>query len=123
MKLEVYRKKTHTNQYLAFDTHHLLHQNRGVVRTLLNRLEKEVTEEDDKTIVKGFSERIAQLMKTRRISTAIPPHTTLINLLVHPKDIAEPSKGVITPEHGSCEDFIRQMGEIGDRGRRSDQRK
>ena len=37
VKVKVYRKKTHTNQYLAFDSHHLVHQKLGVPRTHLNR--------------------------------------------------------------------------------------
>ena len=44
--------------------------------------------------MKGLSERIAQVMKKRRISTAMRPHTTLRNLLVHPKDKAESKEGV-----------------------------
>ncbi len=48
VKVKVYRKKTHTNQYLAFDSHHPLHQKMGVIRTLLNRCEEIVTEEEDK---------------------------------------------------------------------------
>ena len=41
-------KKTHTNQYLAFDSHHPLHQKLGMPRTLLNRCEEIVTEEEDR---------------------------------------------------------------------------
>ena len=48
MKLEVYRKKTHTNQYLAFDSDHPLYQKMGVMRTLLNRCEKVVIEEEER---------------------------------------------------------------------------
>ena len=48
MKLLVYRKKTHTDQYLNFMSHHPLHQKVGVIRTLLNRCENLVTEEVDR---------------------------------------------------------------------------
>ncbi|XP_072030474.1 uncharacterized protein [Amphiura filiformis] len=48
VKLLVYRKKTHTDQYLSFKSQHPLHQELGVVRTLMNRKDKIVTEEDDK---------------------------------------------------------------------------
>ena len=48
VKVQVYRKKTHTNQYLAFTSHHPLHQKMGVARTLLNRCEEIVTEQIDR---------------------------------------------------------------------------
>ena len=48
VKLLVYRKPTHTDQYLAFDSHHPLHQKLGVVRTLLDRKDRVITDESDK---------------------------------------------------------------------------
>ena len=53
IKVKVYIKKTHTNQYLAFDSHHPLHQKMGVIRTLMNRCEELVTEEEDKEEERG----------------------------------------------------------------------
>ena len=44
----MYRKKTHTDQYLNFTSQHPLHQKLGVIRTLLDRKEAIVTEEADK---------------------------------------------------------------------------
>ena len=49
-KLCIYRKKTHTNQYLQFQSHHPLHQKLGVIRSLLDRKEAIVTEEEDKVV-------------------------------------------------------------------------
>jgi len=36
--------------------------------------------------VKGLIEAFSRILKTYRICTAVRPHTTLRNLLVHPKD-------------------------------------
>ena len=43
----MYRKITHTDQYLNFQSHHPLHQKLGVVRTLLDRAEAVIKNEDD----------------------------------------------------------------------------
>ena len=48
LKLLVYRKPTHTDQYLNYESHHPLHQKLGVIRTLFDRKNNIVTEEDDK---------------------------------------------------------------------------
>ena len=66
IKVKVYRKKTHTNQYLAFDSHHPLHQKMGVIRTLMNRCEETVTEEEDKeeergTIMKALEDWLPEM--------------------------------------------------------------
>ena len=48
VKSTVYRKKTHTDQYLNFASHHPKHQKLGVVRTLMHRCETITSEEGDK---------------------------------------------------------------------------
>ena len=50
VKLCIYRKKTHTDQYLQFSSHHPLHQKLGVIRTLLDRNDSIVTEEEDRKL-------------------------------------------------------------------------
>ena len=61
VKLLVYRKKTHTDQYLDFNSQHPLHQKLGVVRTLMDRKDNIVTEQDgreeeDQRIRKALAE-------------------------------------------------------------------
>ena len=41
----VYRKKTHTDHYLFFTSHHPTHQKLGVVRTLMNRKDTLITQD------------------------------------------------------------------------------
>ncbi|XP_072039314.1 uncharacterized protein [Amphiura filiformis] len=48
VKLLVYRKATHTDQYLNFRSHHPIYHKLGVVRTLLDRMDKIVTETEDR---------------------------------------------------------------------------
>ena len=57
LKLQVYCKQIHTNQYLSF---HPLHQKLGVIRTLFERCFNIVTEDEDK---KEEEEKVKSAMK------------------------------------------------------------
>ena len=47
MKISVYRKPTHTDQYLAFESHHPLLHKLSVIRTLFHCAETVVTDPAD----------------------------------------------------------------------------
>lgn len=68
IKFTVYRKPTHTNQYLHFESHHPLHQKLGVVNTLLHRCEVVVTDPKDK-------EEEKKTVKTALAKCGYPPWT------------------------------------------------
>jgi hypothetical protein len=59
VKLLVYRKATHTDQYLNFKSHHPIHQKLGVVRTLFDRMNTIVSEEEDR---KKEEEKVKQAL-------------------------------------------------------------
>ena len=100
VKLCIYRKKTHTDQYLQFSSHHPLHQKLGVIRTLLDRSESIVTEEEDRVLEElhikkalatcGYPEwTINKVKKDIRLkqSKTAPPKKK--------KDSDNPSKGLV----------------------------
>ncbi|KAI8519660.1 hypothetical protein Bbelb_029170 [Branchiostoma belcheri] len=49
LRFEVYRKPTHTDQYLAFDSHHPLEHKLAVIKTLFHRADHIITSDQAKT--------------------------------------------------------------------------
>ena len=49
-KITIYRKKTHTDQYLDFKSNHHIQQKLGIVTTFKNRIETLITKDEDKVL-------------------------------------------------------------------------
>ena len=59
--------------------------------------------------VKNLSEKVSMILKKRRIRMAMKPHTTLRNILVHPKDKLDPREGVYRIDCMNCKKcYIRE---------------
>lgn len=43
LSIEIYRKPTHTDQYLRFDLHHLLEHKLGIIKSLQHRAKEVLT--------------------------------------------------------------------------------
>ena len=67
LSISVYRKSTHTDRYLHFDSHHPVHVKRGVVKCLFNRAEKVTTE------VENISKRYLVGMGIQNLLSPTPP--------------------------------------------------
>lgn len=63
-KVEAYRKTTHTDQYLLFDSHHPLQHKLGVIRTLNHKAESVPTKKEGKKNKKNTSEKPFLLVDT-----------------------------------------------------------
>ena len=63
IRLKVYRKDTHTDQYLMFDSHHPVEHKLSVFRTLLGRKDTIVTNEEDTVEEEQHVKKVLQLCK------------------------------------------------------------
>ncbi|XP_072022070.1 uncharacterized protein [Amphiura filiformis] len=118
VKSLVYRKATHTGQYLNFKSHHPLHQKLGVVRTLLDRKNKLVTEDQDKVeeekhIKDALQKRGYPAWSVEKVK----------NQMAKPKPVKERTKkSDSTKSKGNCD--LSYIGETGRKfGKRLDEHK
>jgi len=57
VKLQIYRKPTHTDQYLNFSSHHPIEHKLSVVRTLLQRSQSLITDSHDRQLEDAHVEK------------------------------------------------------------------
>ncbi len=88
LSFQVYRKLTHTDQYLSFSSHHPLQHTLGVICTLSDRAETIVSKEEDK--VREFIVRVRRSLsiceyKDWAFDTLLETHS------VRPVDLLDPT--------------------------------
>ena len=110
MKTRVYKKATHTNQYLNFESNHPLEHKRGVVRTLTHRAETIVNDPEDR-------EREFDYVMTALSHNGYP--SWLLKDLKQPtkerqpssKAVRQPSSGTIKKTYPVVMPYIRGFSE------------
>ena len=60
IKFKIYRKPTHTDQYLNFTSNHHISQKLGIIATFQNRINNLITDEEDKKIEEKASRKETQ---------------------------------------------------------------
>ncbi|KAI8479100.1 hypothetical protein Bbelb_431650 [Branchiostoma belcheri] len=112
LRFEVYRKPTHTDQYLAFDSHHPLEHKLAVIKTLFHRADNIITSDqantDEHRHLRGAlakcgyqnwtfnkalkpSDQSKKTQKCKPLTNKNKVNITIPQRLVHPKD--RPHKG------------------------------
>ena len=61
LKTRVSRKETHTDQYLNSESHHPLKHKRGVVRTLIHRVDSIVSDPENRVTEKDHIKEVLSL--------------------------------------------------------------
>ena len=66
LKFTIFRKATHTDHYLQFDSHQPLEHKLGVIRTLSHRAHNNITTEEDKMIEKEHLKKVLSISKYKK---------------------------------------------------------
>ncbi|KAL9985461.1 hypothetical protein ACROYT_G007872 [Oculina patagonica] len=69
----IYRKPTHTDQYLAYDSHHPQSVKRGIVKCLYERAKRLVTKPSVISKEKKHLSSVLKITKTRKLNTSAEP--------------------------------------------------
>ena len=108
---KVYRKPTHTDQYLQFESHHPLVHKLGVIRTLFHRADTIVTEYDDVRQEKAH-------VKSALRRCGYPRWSFHNALKVKDKPPAEPSAAATAPGRRQVRINLPYVGGMSERLRR-----
>ena len=125
-KITIYRKPTHTEQYLNFNSHHLLTHKRSVERTLTTRAQLYVTTAEDRKAKISHVRNALRANNHKEWALDVPPvrrkkqitttdktttkstrpmlSTTICSMLQHPKDKTPKKKLCGTIYHITCGD-------------------
>ena len=107
----VYRKPTHTDQYLAYDSHHPQSVKRGIIKCLYDRAKRLVTKptvisEEKKHLssVLVSSSFVQKLTRTRKAAPRVEPETESTAVLPYIKGVSE-LLGRCLQQQGICTVF------------------
>lgn len=93
LKFQVYRKPTHTDQYLQFDSHQPLEHKLGVIRSLTHRAKTLTTEEQDKDKEIQHIKKVLSISGYKKWSWDLPGNK---KILPHPRNNSTKALGHVT---------------------------
>ena len=113
LRFKVYRKSTHTDHYLQFDSHQPLEHKLGVIRTLTHRAKLLVTEEEDKVQELAHIQKVLSVSGYTKWAWSLPGSKKLVP---HPRSSSEQKpKGHVTIPYvrGISEPICRKLRKAG----------
>ena len=111
--MSVYRKVTHTDQYLQFQSYHPLNQKLGVVKTLYHRANTIITKKSDKDEEHQHLRQALNVCgyKDWAINKALKPKSEVISPPKQPGDTKH-KVSVTIPYHGDLSEKLRRIYNI-----------